>query len=365
MKKRLLYIFLCALTVLFLQNPSGSVLYAKKGLELCESVIFPSLFPFFVCSGLLVYSGFCEVLARLLQPVMRPLFGVGGAGAAAFVLGFVSGYPLGAVTACQLYEKNYLTKTEAERLLAFCNNSGPIFILGSVGSSMLGNRTAGAILLAAHVLSAITLGIILGRNEKTEKAAIHAKRRTAVPSLSAAVTDAVNLILYVCGYIVFFNILVSLLCAVGIFNPLCRIFAKFGASPEGANAFLCGLIEMTGGISRLSAINTALPKLLLVSALLGFGGISVIMQIYGIISKYGLSLKSFICAKLMQSAISVVYTALFSLLPISITTGTASFSVRGTLVTCIFIAFISLLFIYAACCIIRLLQSCIKHDLID
>lgn len=338
---------------------------ARQSLILCAKAVIPSLFPYFICINLILKGGLAEKIGKRTGFLMRPVFNVPGEGAFVFIAGLLSGYPSGAKCAAELLENGTCTKSEAQRMVNFCNNSGPIFILGSVGSSMLGNHTAGAILLAVHVLSAVTLGIILGRNAKTETAVISAKRRAAAPSLSAAVTDAVNLILYVCGYIVFFNILVSLLCAMGVFNPLCRIFTKFGASPEGANAFLCGLIEMTGGISRLSAINTALPKLLLVSALLGFGGISVIMQIYGIISKYGLSLKSFICAKLMQSAISVVYTALFSLLPISITTGTASFSVRGTLVTCIFITFISLLFIYVACCIIRLLQSCIKHDIIN
>ena len=84
---------------------------------------------------------------------MKPLFGVGEAGAAAFILGIVSGYPLGAVTAGQLYESNYLTKTEAERLCAFCNNSGPLFIIGSVGAAIYGNAGIGIMLYLFHILA--------------------------------------------------------------------------------------------------------------------------------------------------------------------------------------------------------------------
>ena len=41
--------------------------------------------------------------------------------------------------ASELYANNYISKTEAERLLAFCNNSGPLFILGSVGIAIYSN----------------------------------------------------------------------------------------------------------------------------------------------------------------------------------------------------------------------------------
>ena len=160
MRKKILYASLVGVTLLLILNPQKSVMYAQNAMELCGSVIVPSLFPFFVCSGLLIYSGFCELLAKAMQPVMKPMFNVNGSGAAAFVLGIISGYPLGAVTACRLYEKNYLSKTETERLLAFCNNSGPLFILGAVGISMYHNPRIGIALYAAHILSAILTGLL-------------------------------------------------------------------------------------------------------------------------------------------------------------------------------------------------------------
>ena len=122
--------------------------------------LIPTLFPFFICSGILLYSGFCEALSVLFRPCMKPLFGVSPAGASAFVLGIISGYPLGAVTAGQLYENGYITKTEAERLTAFCNNSGPLFILGSVGAAVYGNIRLGIMLYVFHILAALTLSLI-------------------------------------------------------------------------------------------------------------------------------------------------------------------------------------------------------------
>ena len=126
-KKILIYLFAVGAVVLLIKNASNAIRYASDAIDLCLEMIVPTLFPFFICSGILIYSGFCELLAKAFQFCMYPLFRISPVGSSAFILGIVSGYPLGAVTAGELYSNNYLSKTEAERLLAFCNNSGPLF----------------------------------------------------------------------------------------------------------------------------------------------------------------------------------------------------------------------------------------------
>ncbi|MFR4562546.1 MAG: nucleoside recognition domain-containing protein [Flavonifractor plautii] len=128
---------LCAALALVLW-PGEAMSAMKDGLSLCGNVILPSLFPFFVLSSLVVELGMSRCLGRLFQPVMAPLFRVNGACASAVALGFIGGYPVGARTAIALYESGQCSRTEAERLLAFCNNSGPAFILGVVGTGVFG-----------------------------------------------------------------------------------------------------------------------------------------------------------------------------------------------------------------------------------
>lgn len=60
---------------------------------------------------------------------MRPLFNVPGEGSYALLMGIVSGYPIGAKIIVNLKEKGICNKIEAERLLAFTNNSSPLFII--------------------------------------------------------------------------------------------------------------------------------------------------------------------------------------------------------------------------------------------
>ena len=69
---------------------------ARAGLTLCAQMIVPSLLPFFILSSLLQQLGLPGLLGRLLSPVTQRLFGIGGAGASALLLGVTGGYPLGA-----------------------------------------------------------------------------------------------------------------------------------------------------------------------------------------------------------------------------------------------------------------------------
>ena len=122
-----------------------------EAVDICLNTIIPSLFPFFICSGLLVELGFAKWAGKLLSPVLAPIFNIPGSGAVAFVMGILSGYPVGAKCAVDLYRKGECTKEEAERMIAFCNNSGPMFILGAVGAVFLKNEYLGLCLYISHV----------------------------------------------------------------------------------------------------------------------------------------------------------------------------------------------------------------------
>ena len=141
---------LCLVFILCLVAfPKTAVEAASKGINLWLGIVFPSLFPFFAASEILVSSGFIKAAGILLEPVMRPLFNVPGSGSFALLMGVTSGYPVGAKITCDLHKNGLVTKTEAERLLAFTNNSGPLFIIGAVATGMYGVPSLGLFLLAS------------------------------------------------------------------------------------------------------------------------------------------------------------------------------------------------------------------------
>ena len=116
---------------------NNNLIAAQNGLVLWAKSVFPSLFPFFVATELLCQTNFIYILGRALNRFMKPIFNVPGESAAAVILGTISGYPVGAKVVVNLKNQKIISKIEAERLIAFTNNSGPLFILGTVGIAML------------------------------------------------------------------------------------------------------------------------------------------------------------------------------------------------------------------------------------
>ncbi len=95
-------IFVCIMGLVL--RPLEAAMAGKDGIALCLDVIVPSLFPFFVLSTLTVELGLASYLGKALEGIMRPLFRISGTCAAAVVLGFVGGYPVGGVALVQLIQ---------------------------------------------------------------------------------------------------------------------------------------------------------------------------------------------------------------------------------------------------------------------
>ena len=70
------------------------------------------------------------------------------------------GYPVGAKIVTNFRKQGICTKEEGERLLTFTNNSGPLFIIGTVGISLFGNTTIGLLLFITHLMSCLTVGFL-------------------------------------------------------------------------------------------------------------------------------------------------------------------------------------------------------------
>ena len=303
LKKIFIYMFAVGAVILLVKNASNAIVYASDALNICFEMIVPSLFPFFICSGILIYSGFCELLAKAFQFCMYPLFRVSPAGSSAFILGIVSGYPLGAVTAGELYANSYLSKTEAERLLAFCNNSGPLFILGSVGIAIYTNIRYGIALYVAHILAALTVGILFrfyGRNRHSAPPTrITSPDRSVGEIFDIALQNGIRNILTVCGAVLFFSVLSRLLLDILPLNGY-------------ASAIISGLLEFVTGTVKISGLTIPIAqKLVLTSIIVGFAGISVHAQVMAVIAKYHLSLAPYIVGKALHGLIAGLYMFIY------------------------------------------------------
>lgn len=258
----------------------------RDALALCVQSVIPALFPFFVVSSLFIDLGCAAVLGRSLAPIMRRLFGVSGAGGTAFLLGIIGGYPVGGRTAGELYRSGQCEREECERLLAFCNNAGPSFILGIAGLGCFGSVRVGAWLYLIHVGAAVMVGLLfrstsrqMGQPEKTETP------RWADALIQAVRGGAMSMV-NICAFVVFFLVVL-------------RLLSRFTGIQHGA---ILGIVEMTNGILRLANDRRGF---IWAAGLLGWGGLSVHCQTAAVLSGSSLSLKRYFIGKALQAAISM------------------------------------------------------------
>lgn len=310
---------LVAATLALLLYPQASMEAARTGLKLCGNVIIPSLFPFFVLSSLVVELGLAGYLGRLLEGLMRPLFNVSGACASAFALGFIGGYPVGATTAIGLYRNGMCTKTEAERLLAFCNNSGPAFILGVVGAGVFASSRVGVLLCAAHALASVCIGLLFrfyGRREEGRRRGgtappFKAQRFTA--AFTGAVKNSFLSTLNICAFVVFFTVVIQMLVTSGFLPGLAKALgtalAPFGMTAEWAQRLLTGVVEISSGVWTLSGDGTLTGRLTMAAFMLGWAGISVHCQVLSFLGDSGLSPRTYLMGKLLHGGLAALFTA--------------------------------------------------------
>ena len=304
-----------------LYAPSAAIAGVKAGLSVCTGTIIPALLPFLVLSGLVTALELPKLLSRIFAPLMRRLFRVPGVAAAPLLLGLTGGYPVGAAATAELVQRGDLSPEEGSRVLAFCNNTGPAFIVGAAGSGVFGSAKIGLLLYLSHILAAVAVGMIFSvgckaPGVKSAPTPIRAVR--FAEALTGAVKGAVTAVLNICGFVVLFSTLRALLDALGVFSGLAGwLAAHLHIGLQFVRAALTGVLELGGGITALQGLPPTPGDLALASFILGFGSLSVHCQTLAAVAGAELKTARHFAGRLLHGAISALLTFLiFTLLRI-------------------------------------------------
>ncbi|WP_271750109.1 nucleoside recognition domain-containing protein [Cohnella sp. JJ-181] len=342
--------------LLALLMPGVALEASLKGLSVWWEVLFPALFPFFVLSEVLLGFGIVHLAATLLDPLMRPLFRIPGAGGFVLALSFGAGYPIGARLTSQLMEQKLLSRGEGERLVAMTTTSDPIFLIGAVSLGFFGRLDIVPVLATAHYGGAMLLGLLLRWRkdgpdaEHARAAASIAVKRAAVSSpgsgmdfvgmgrikralkamhdariadgrpfgivLNQAVKSSLALMIVVGGLVVCFSATLQLLLHSGLLLPfkhaIALLLQAFGFEPGLANAYVQGTFEVTLGNASAAAgtgqggIPAALIDRVAAAAfVLSWAGLSVHAQVAGLMGRTGWRYGPFLRARLLHAGLSV------------------------------------------------------------
>ncbi len=297
---------------LVLQFPDAVAGGVRHGLSLCAAVTIPSLFPFLVLGGVLVRSGMAAALGRRLERVTRWLFGLPGCCAAGIVVSFVGGYPAGAMVIAELVRSRQITPDDGRRMLRFCVNGGPGFVISAVGAELMNSAAFGGLLFGAQLLASMMLGVIYAKRKcrTAPSAAPAGLPRLSLPAVIArAVTAACQSLLSLCGFVVLFTAVSSLLNAMGVLDNNPVLFA-----------LLSSVLEVNGGCVAAAKLPAVAP--LLLGFAVGFGGLSVHCQITDILHGTGVMSHSFFAARAAHGMLTAVLTVLLlKMVPLSLSVG--------------------------------------------
>ncbi|NLX90026.1 MAG: sporulation integral membrane protein YlbJ [Firmicutes bacterium] len=345
LKKQLFSFYLPAIIAVFLTI--GMVFYPKEafeaslsGLAIWWNIVFPALLPFFIFSQLLIGLGVVHFLGVLLEPIMRPIFNVPGAGSFVMAMGLASGYPIGAVLTKKLREQNLCNKVEAERLLSFTNTADPLFMFGAVAVGMLHAPHAGMIIAFAHYASSLSVGLLMrfyrARGEIRQKEKTRPNREAGIISramaalvgarqkdnrpfgemLGEAVIQSINTLLLVGGFIMLFSVILTMMDLSGIFSiiasPVSKMLNFIRISPSLSSALIRGIFELDLGCQAAGSLQGVAmdEKLIIVSAIIAWSGLSVFAQVASIISSTDISIFPYLLARILHAILAGLYTAL-------------------------------------------------------
>jgi sporulation integral membrane protein YlbJ len=315
--KGILVTLLCSILILYIiLNPHLCINAAVSGALLFFYKVFPSLFPFVVLSNMIMYYDGVSIYSRLLGKALCKPLKLPEQCSFVLIISTLCGYPLGAKYACELYERDVIQYSTCERLLNIASNPSPLFIIGAVGTSMLGKAAYGYILLVSAYLSCIAMGILLPSKHIVQHTKI-IKNNSKIDinfgnAMKESIEGAIKTCFSVCGYVTIFSVINNIIkSSIFINTALGFLSDKLDIQLNVIQGTLLGVIEMTNGCNEISATQVNITvKLGILSFLLAFSGISVISQVYSFTSKDKFPLKKYIRLKLVQGIICSIITIL-------------------------------------------------------
>ena len=243
-------------SLLLLSRPEAAANGAREAMAQWYYAIAPSLFPFMALMPLLTCAEAASIYEHLLGGIMKTVYDLPGAAAPALVAGMLAGSPAGCMAARNMALRAPMTRGQFQRLAIGCCGLSPAFIISSVGAGVLGSAEWGHVLLRSQIATQMLLPLLL-RPFFRDKSPVEGKGEIEG-------VRAVSAILNVCGLMMLFG---ALSAAIGSMTT--RSVGRISLS----------VMDINSGVRIIGEMSLPMRhKLVLLSALTGFGGLCVCLQ---------------------------------------------------------------------------------------
>lgn len=257
--------------------------------------IVPTILPIYIIVDLLINYNTIEYLSKLFGNFMEKVFKMKKETSFVFLLSIISGFPSNSKYIKNLLDNNIINNKEANKLLLFTHFSNPLFIIETIGISFLNNKKIGILILIIHYFTNFIIGF-LNRNYyinflKTNSN-IKKNETSFIKCLTNSIYNTIKILFLLYGIITFFMIITTIIKENIPFNNM-------------INSFICGILEITQGIYYISSLKIPINiKASIITFLLSFGGFSIHMQVFSILSNYKIKYLDYLLARIIHGFIS-------------------------------------------------------------
>lgn len=273
MKKLFNILIFFIIIFLILKNSIEIIESIKFSFNICVNNLFPCLIPFMIISNILINYNFVQDISDILSNITTKTFKVNKSCAFALIMSMISGTPSNSKYLKDLFNNRLINEYDISKCLCFCHFTNPIFILGTIGYSFLGNKRIGLIILISHYLGNFISGI-LNRNKKYKiinlKHKSNLNKKVFINVLNESIKSTIDTLLLIMG------IITSCLIITGLINSIFKINNDY--------KFIFGILEITQGLKYLSLSNINITlKIVISTFFITFGGFCIHLQIFSIL----------------------------------------------------------------------------------
>ena len=308
------FMFLFILFGIFLtKNSDISINSVKQSGLICIDTLIPSLFPFIFFSSFMINSGIFYIIGKFLS-IFSYVFFLPKEAISVVILSMVGGFPVGAKGIKDLFDKKVIDNEQAERMLMFCVNSGPSFILGVIGTSLIKNINQSTIILISQILSSLFIGFLLGLYSRNKHKNMYISKYKSNnifigEALVSSCESSCMAMLNMCTLVIIFSVFFSFIEKINILSFLEYLMAQFNLKESFSKCFPLIILEVTNACVSISKQGN---NLLLFSFATSWAGLCVHAQIFSIIRGIKIKYSKFLLFRVINSCFSSLLTFLIS-----------------------------------------------------
>ncbi len=290
MKKNILYVPLLSIcTILLFKNNLEIHTAIIDACTLFITKLFPSLFPMMILCDLFIYFDLPSLFAKIFGSFWVKIFHTSPYGAFLFFLSSFSGSPSNAYAISSLHKEGKIDAGEASHILGFSFFSNPLFLYTMLSLIFPNDLSTVLKLILLPYFLNLFIAFLTRKKTYTFTEIPPKEKENFGNFLSNSIKKAMNTLLFILGSISVFFIINEMI------NPL-------------NTPLLSGTLEISQGLNSLIKANISNEaKELLAITFISFGGLSIHLQIKGILSDTNISYKTFFIYRIFETILGIIF----------------------------------------------------------